>query len=216
MIPKTYVHSVYQPQVVRVCSSCQWLSNAFCLALLKGSYQDAVAIHDTGNVNLRTSFASIRGESMFPVHCCTLGGNLELLKWLVDKQLCPISVKRDPKTGKMLSVKTSNNRTLLDLAMTGKPKLDILMYLVAKGLSMADLADSGLTTRTLEVLLKSGLVPGGPESTMMNNVLALVESSEGSVCTVENAVSVTMVFFPCSIEYFLSLTILKNSVQSVL
>ena len=39
MIPKTYVHSGYQPQVVRVCSSCQWLSNAHCLALQKGRYQ---------------------------------------------------------------------------------------------------------------------------------------------------------------------------------
>lgn len=187
MIPKTYLNSACQPQVVRVCSSCQWLSNAFCLALLKGSYHDALEIQATGNVNLRSSFASIGGESMFPVHCCTLGGNLELLKWLVDKQLCPISVKRDSKTGKMLSVKTSNNRTLLDLAMTGKPKLDILMYLVAKGLSMYDLADSSLTTRTLEALLTSGIATGGMESTIMNNALAMVECSEGSVCTVENA-----------------------------
>lgn len=191
MIPKTYVHSAYQPQVVRVCSSCQWLSNAFCLALLKGCYHDAVAIYESGNVNLRTSFAGIRGESMFPVHCCTLGGNLELLKWLVDKQLCPISVKRDNRTGKLLSVKTSNNRTLVDLAMTGKPKLDILMYLVVKGLSINDVVDSTLTAKTLEALLKSGFVPGGPESAVMNKVMAVVDPSEGSVGTVDNPVSAT-------------------------
>ena len=189
MIPKTYVHSAYQPQVVRVCSSCNWLSNAFCLALLKGSYQDAVTLFETGNVNLRTTFASIRDESMFPLHACVLGGNLELLKWLVDKQLCPFSVKRDSKTGKRLSVKTSNNRTLIDLAMTGKPKLDILMYLVAKGLSVSDCADVGLTAKTLEALLKSGFLPGGPESAILNKVMAIVDPSESSVTTVENAVS---------------------------
>lgn len=190
MIPKTYVHAAYQPQVVRVCSSCQWLSNAHCFALLKGRFQDAQKIYDSGNVNLRTCFADIRGESMFPVHCATLGGNLELLKWLVDSKLCPISVKRDTKTGKMLSVKTSSDRTLVDLAMTGKPKLDILMYLVYKGLAITDLADTALTAKTLEALLKSGFVPGGPQSAVMNSinrVLAVVDPSEGSLATVENA-----------------------------
>lgn len=186
MIPKTYMtHANYSPQVVRVCKSCQWLSNAHCMALLKGRYQDTLKIYETGNVNLRTCFADIRGESMFPVHCCTLGGNLELLKWLVDKQLCPISVKRDSKTGKMLSVKTSSDRTLLDLAMTGKPKLDILMYLVYKGLSTTDLMEPALTAKTLEALLKSGLMEG-PQSAVMNNVMTVVDPSEGTMCSVEN------------------------------
>ena len=187
MIPKTYVHAGYLPQVVRVCSSCQWLSNAFCLALLKGRFQDAVRIFETGNVNLRACFADIRSESMFPVHCCTLGGNLQLLQYLVDSHLCPISVKRDNKTGKMLSVKTSSDRTLIDLAMIGKPKVDLLMYLVNKGLSITDLADSSLAPKTLEALLKSGFVPGGPQSAVMNNVMALVDQSEASVATVDNA-----------------------------
>jgi hypothetical protein len=126
---------------------------------------------------------------MFPVHCCTLGGNLELLKWLVEKMGCPISVKLNAKTGKMLSVTTSSDRTLIDLAMTGKPKLDILMYLVQKGLSVSDLADNTLAGRTLEALLKSGFIPGGPQAAGVNKILATVDPSEGSVATVENAVS---------------------------
>ena len=59
----------FQVQYVRCCSSCQWLSHAFCFALLKGRYQDATQIYDTGNVNLRTSFADIRGESMVSSSC---------------------------------------------------------------------------------------------------------------------------------------------------
>ena len=189
MIPKTYVNAAYQPHMVRVCTSCDWLSNAFCLALLQGRYQDAVKIFDSGNVNLRTSFADIRGESMFPVHCCALGGNVQLLQWLVDRQLCPLSVKRDPKTGKMLSVKTSSDRTLLDLAMVGKPKLDVLVFLIHRGLSITDLAEPSLTGRTLEALLKSGICLDGPQSGGMNNILAVVDPSEGSCAIEENLVS---------------------------
>lgn len=64
-----------------------------------------------------------------------MGGSIDLVKWLVDKQCCPISSKKDPKTGKFLAVKTSADRTVVDLAMTGKPKIEILMYLIRKGLS---------------------------------------------------------------------------------
>lgn len=190
MIPKTYIHSAYQPKTLRVCKSCDWLSNAFCLALLQGRYRDAIQLHATGNVNLRTSFADIRGEGMFPVHCCSLGGNVQLLKWLVDKQLCPLSVKRDSKTDMMLSVKTSSNRTLLDLAMTGKPKIYILRFLFQKGLSITDLADPTLSGRTLEALLKADSFQDGSQQAYVNNALAaVVDPSEGSCATVENACS---------------------------
>jgi len=62
-IPKTYVLSSHA-LTVRVCKSCDWLSNAFCMALLQGKYEDAVTVFDTGNVNLRSSFAGINQEAM--------------------------------------------------------------------------------------------------------------------------------------------------------
>ena len=55
-----------------------------------------------------------------------MGGNVELVKWLVEKEDCPLSVRRDPKSGMSYSVQTSAGRTLFDLAMTGKPKIEIL------------------------------------------------------------------------------------------
>lgn len=64
MVPKTYLNSPTL-QTVTVCKSCDWLSNAFCMALLQGRIQDAIQIHDTGNVNLRTSFADIHREAMY-------------------------------------------------------------------------------------------------------------------------------------------------------
>ena len=63
MIPKTYVAS-NSSVTVRVCGSCNWLSNAFCKALLQGNYESAVKLYETGNVNLRCTFADIKKEAM--------------------------------------------------------------------------------------------------------------------------------------------------------
>lgn len=174
MVPKTYCQSVAITQ--RVCRSCDWLSNAFCMALLQGRYQDALTLHDTGNVNLRTSFADIHQEAMFPVHCAVMGGSIEIVKWLVDIHLCPISVKNDPR-GHMLSVQTSASRTLLDLAMTGvmRSKVDILVYLLGKGLSITDVKDSSLIPKTLETILKVGR-----EQNMLTNIPMMTDGNENN------------------------------------
>jgi len=47
MVPKTYFHTAGGTHTVRVCKSCDWLSNAFCLSLLQGRYHDALVIHGT-------------------------------------------------------------------------------------------------------------------------------------------------------------------------
>lgn len=178
----------------RVCRTCDWLSNAFCMALIQGKYDDALALYNTKNVNLRTCFADINREAMFPVHCAAMGGSLDLLIWLVDVHLCPYSVQRHVRTGRPLSVQTSAERTLIDIAMTGKPKLDILRYLVAeKNLSIADTKDSKLAPRTLEALLRAGIMIAKPptETQPMDEdnpiPLHIVDSSEESLATIEDA-----------------------------
>lgn len=156
MIPKTYVGTAHAATTVRVCKSCDWLSNAFCMALLRGSLEDAHRFHSTGNVNLRCTFADISKEAMFPIHCAVLGGNVDLVKWLVEKEDCPLSVRKDPKSGMLCSVQTSARRTLIDLAMTGKPKIEILSFLVQKNLSVLDTKDPKLAPKTLQMLLGAG------------------------------------------------------------
>jgi hypothetical protein len=66
MIPKTYLsgQSNTASPTVRACKSCDWLSNAFCMALLQGQHNNAVLIHEKGNINLRSTFASIHKENM--------------------------------------------------------------------------------------------------------------------------------------------------------
>jgi len=156
MVPKTYLPYQNSAMTVRVCKSCDWLSNAFCMALLRGNYRDAVRLHETGNINLRCTFADISREAMFPIHCAVMGGNVELVKWLVEREDCPLSVRQDPKSGMQCSVQTSARRTLIDLAMTGKPKIDILSYLVQKNLSVLDTKDPKLAPKTLQTLLGAG------------------------------------------------------------
>lgn len=64
MVPKTYLENPNSSLTVRVCSSCNWLSNAFCMALLQGNYGSAIKMQSTGNVNLRCTFADINKEAM--------------------------------------------------------------------------------------------------------------------------------------------------------
>jgi hypothetical protein len=92
----------------------------------------------------------------FPIHCAVMGGNLDLVKWLVEAHGCPLSVKRSPLSFALQSVQTSKSRTLMDLAMTGRPKIDILQYLVGKNLSVTDTNDPTLAAKTLQTLMSSG------------------------------------------------------------
>ena len=92
----------------------------------------------------------------FPIHCAVIGGNLDLVKWLVDAHGCPLSMKRNLVSGTLQSLQTSKSRTLMDLAMTGRPKTDILQYLVSKNLSVSDTNDASLASKTLEALIRPG------------------------------------------------------------
>ena len=92
MIPETY--NIKKENVVNACKTCEWLCNSFRLALLEGKVDEAVALHATGNINLTTPFANVKGEEFYPVHCAVLGGKLEILRWLVDENCCPIKSLR--------------------------------------------------------------------------------------------------------------------------
>lgn len=117
-----------------------------------------------------------------------LGGNVDLVKWLVEKEDCPLSVRQDPKSGMLYSVQTSARRTLIDLAMTGKPKIEILSFLIQKNLSVLDTKDPKLAPKTLQMLLGAGFRFEKKEGDVES--FQLVESSDQmSVATLEDAVS---------------------------
>jgi hypothetical protein len=118
-----------------------------------------------------------------------MGGNLQLVKWLVETHGCPISVKRDARSGVMLSVQTSANRSLIDLAMTGRPKIDILSYLVQKGLSVTDNKDPNLAPKTLQTMMKAGFVFHRKEQSDDELEPQVLDASENaSVATLDDMV----------------------------
>ena len=59
MLPATYKNSRVS---VNICKACDWLCSAFRLALLQGDRDKAVALNATGNLNLTTPFANVKGE----------------------------------------------------------------------------------------------------------------------------------------------------------
>jgi len=117
----------------------------------------------------------------FPIHCAVMGGNLDLVKWLVEAHGCPLSVKRSPLSFALQSVQTSKSRTLMDLAMTGRPKIDILQYLVGKNLNVTDTNDPTLAAKTLQTLMSSGAKSLGLLSSPSNGC-------DTSVNTIDDAV----------------------------
>jgi len=115
---------------------------------------------------------------------------VETLKWLVDKHGCPISLQKDSRSGRLQSVQTSAGRSLIDLAMTGKPKLAVLRYLVMeKNLSVMDTRDSSLAPRTLEALLRAGVSRESAQASVSGNVVHVIDDqTEHSGTTLDDAV----------------------------
>lgn len=60
MLPNTY--NIKRESMMNVCNTCDWLCSSFRLALLEGDQDKAVALHSTGNINLTTPFANVKGE----------------------------------------------------------------------------------------------------------------------------------------------------------
>lgn len=60
MVPETY--NIKKESFVNTCKGCDWLCTSFRLALLEGDMDKAIALHSTGNVNLVTPFANVKGE----------------------------------------------------------------------------------------------------------------------------------------------------------
>lgn len=142
---------------------------------------------------------------MFPVHVAVMGGNRELVEWMVEGQLCPITAKVDPKTNQPLSVQTSAGRTLMDLAMSGRPKYEILTFLLQRGLSIIDVKDPLLAPRCLENLMKSGCALGmmNPANSPRKSNVVELESHSESMLSIDDACHICFerpmdcVFTPC-------------------
>jgi hypothetical protein len=167
MIPETY--NLKKESTVKVCKSCNFLSSAFKKALLDGDYEEAIALYGSGNINLRTPFPQFskkKEEVMYPIHCAVEGGNIDIVRWLMEDHFCPVKVirtgtgKRAKKGGSPdFPILTSKNRSVLSIAMESL-HVDILRYLVVdNNVSIYESKDLKASLRALEAVLLA--LPGG-------------------------------------------------------
>jgi hypothetical protein len=181
MIPESF--NFKKESNVNICTSCDVLAKRFHNALLLGQYGTAMELYLTGNINLRVPFA-FKGrsdsESMLPIHCAVEGKSLELLRWLVDVQHCPIhdvSTVNDESGGVVLSItgtikslasktkkkyvfvptlRTSTGRSVLNIAMKSR-NVGILRYLInEKGVSVYEVNELELALGAVEALANDG------------------------------------------------------------
>jgi hypothetical protein len=151
MLPITY--NIKKESMMNVCKTCDWLCSSFRLALLDGDKDRAIAIHSTGNINLTTPFANVKGELFYPVHCAVLGGSLKLLKWLIEEHCCPLrsirisSGRQRDAAGTYTPILTSKGRSLLGIALENR-NIDIVHYLVVKKRMMIT-AEKGISNEIL-------------------------------------------------------------------
>ena len=158
MIPDTY--NLKKEALVRVCVSCDTLTRGFRTALLEGDYEEAIALYGTGNINLRTPFPvnNKKEEVMYPVHCAVEGGNIEIVRWLVDVHFCPIkkvqaSTKKARRGAPESLIITSRNRHVLSIAIQ-RLQVDMIRYLVVDcGVSIHESTDLESSLRALEATL---------------------------------------------------------------
>jgi hypothetical protein len=161
MIPETY--NLKKESQVKICKCCNFLSGSFKKALLDGDYEEAIALYGSGNINLRTPFPQTskkKEEGMYPIHCGVEGGNIHVVRWLMEDHFCPIKVIRmgsgkKPKRGGSadLPILTSKSRSVLGIAM-GCLHVDILRYLVVDcGVSIYESKDLKGSLRALEAVL---------------------------------------------------------------
>ena len=154
-MPHTY--NTKDENVMNICRSCHHLSNLFRDALLSGDEKRVLELYETGNINLRSPFAHVKGEVLYPIHCAVLGGNLKLIKWLVDIKCVPLhksskkSRRKGPRDG---TLTTSKGKTILELAIISN-NIDVVRYLVCdKNVSILSYRDLSSALITLESALK--------------------------------------------------------------
>jgi len=162
-MPHTY--NTKDENVMNICRSCHKLSFLFRDALLSGNERKVLELYETGNINLRSPFAHVKGEVLYPIHCAIVGNNLNLIKWLVDVKFVPLhkSSKKPGRKGQRDgTLTTSKGKTILELAII-RNNIDVVRYLVCdKNISILSYKNLSSALITLEkALMRITLLSNG-------------------------------------------------------
>ena len=94
VLPPTYFHNESK---VRMCFACQCLQERFVSALWAGDAETVHSLFSTGNINLHCPLTWTVSQE-WPVHAAARGGNLNLLRWLLELQYCALYSGSRPLT----------------------------------------------------------------------------------------------------------------------
>jgi hypothetical protein len=164
MLPATFHNN---EKIVRICDSCIYVADAFAEALREGDLMRAKLVYSTGNVNTRCPFTSPgSSESAHPVHMAAYGGDLEVLKWLLEELLCPLYEDSSVTiaTGEVVDAQplvTSTGLTCFGIAAK-QGNVEMMEYLASQhGAKVTEVSDIRVLWTALHAALD---IPGDPPS----------------------------------------------------
>jgi hypothetical protein len=149
MLPKTYVPE--KETVIRVCDNCSYLQEGFMDALRAGDLNRTMVFYLTGNVNVHCPMSIYKSEE-YPIHTAVQGGNIHLVRWLIEDRRCSI---RD-SDGEPL--KTTEGLSPLAMAAFYGHR-EIMEYLVREqGSRVTEIKDISILLRGLHAALEVSLI----------------------------------------------------------
>lgn len=145
MLPKTYVPE--KESVIRVCDNCSYLQEGFVDALRAGDLNRSMVFYLTGNVNVHCPMTIYKSEE-YPIHTAVQGGNIHLVRWLVEDRRCSL------RDGDAEPLKTSEGLSPLAIAAFYGHR-DIMEYLVREqGSHVTEIKDTSILLRGLHAALE--------------------------------------------------------------
>ncbi len=148
MVPPTYHNN---ERTVRVCDGCNHLAWNFRRALKEGEKMRALELYASGNVNVWSPYV-LEQVREFPVHCAAEGGDLDLLRWLVDELGCPLY---DADAAPLL---TQQGDSVLGVAARHH-RVSVMRWLVQiKECKISEIGERQQLWNTIDFLLRGGRI----------------------------------------------------------
>jgi hypothetical protein len=149
MVPHTYHNN---EKKVRICDGCHFFMDTFRAALIHGDEELARRTYDTGNVNLYCPYTIYKGA--FPIHCAAAGGNLQIIRWLLEECLCALKA---PGT---LSPLVDDDRLSVLATAAVHGHVEVMRYLVhVHSCSVTEITNVSALQRAVHFLLEAPTPP---------------------------------------------------------
>ena len=122
-------------------------SPGFVDSLRAGDVSKSLSFFSTGNVNLHNPMSIYKSEE-YPIHAAVEGGNIHLVRWLLEDRKCSIYIGAKKKP-----LKTTDELSCIAIAAYFGHG-DIMRYLVHKhGAKVTEITETAVLLRGLHAML---------------------------------------------------------------